>query len=277
MMNLRIKRVSPEIGAEISGVNLSLELNKSQILQIRKALLDFGVLFFRDQVINPDQQMKFGAYFSELLKYPFLKGLNDYPMVVPVLKCPNETINFGGIWHSDTAYLSEPPMATILYAKELPPCGGDTMFASMYAAFDTLSEGMKKLLIKLRAVNSADNQGVADTRANRIRDSGCDIPFVGMNSIHPVVRTHPETGRKSLYINRAHTVCFEGMTKKESAPILNYLFKHQVREEFVCRFRWTEGSIAFWDNRCTQHYPINDYHGFKRLLHRVTLRGCKPV
>ena len=276
-MTIKIKRVSPKIGAEISGVNLSSKLNKSQILIIRKALLDYGVLFFRDQVLSPGQQMEFGTYFAELLKYPFLEGLKEYPFVVPVLKRPNETINFGGIWHSDTAYLPEPPMATILYAKELPPFGGDTLFASMYAAFDTLSDGMKKLLIKLRAVNSADNQGVLETRANRLRDSGRNISSVGMDSIHPVVRTHPETGRKSLYVNRAHTVCFEGMTNKESAPILNYLYKHQIREEFICRFRWTEGSIAFWDNRCTQHYPVNDYQGFKRLLYRVTLKGCKPV
>ena len=275
-MTIKIKLVSPAIGAEISGVNLSLELNKSQIIQIRSALLDYGVLFFRDQVLSPSQQMKFGNYFSELLEYPFLKGLNDCPLVVPVLKRPNEIINFGGIWHSDTAYLAEPPMATILYAKELPPCGGDTMFANMYMAFETLSGGMKNLLMQLKAINSADNQGVADTRANRLRDSGRDISTVGMNSLHPVIRTHPETGRKSLYVNRAHTVRFEGMTEKESSPILNYLYKHQVRDEFVCRFRWTEGAIAFWDNRCTQHYPVNDYQGFKRLLHRVTLKGCEP-
>ena len=168
-------------------------------------------------------------------------------------------------------------MGTILYAKEIPPIGGDTLFANMYEAFDTLSDGMKKMILGLKAINSAANKKVSDTRADRLRESGRDVSEVQTVSSHPVVRTHSETGRKALYVNRAHTVRFEGMTKKESTPILRFLYEHQVRQEFVCRFRWTKGAVAFWDNRCTQHYPINDYHGFSRLLHRVTLKGDKPV
>ncbi len=202
--------------------------------------------------------------------------MNDYPLVVPIMKLEGETRNFGGIWHSDTAYLPEPPMATILYAKELPRVGGDTLFANMYMAYETLSDGMKTMLAPLKALNSAANQAVSDTRKDRIEDSGKDASTLQTEAVHPVVRTHPETGRKALYVNRAHTVRFDGMTEAESAPLLGYLFAHQIREEFTCRFRWSPGAIAFWDNRCTQHYPVNDYAGHKRLLHRITLKGDMP-
>ena len=275
--NIQIKRLSPVIGAEILEVDLSKEMNSDLISKIKRALLDYGVIFFRNQELTPQDQMKFASYFSELIEYPFIEGIDGFPNVVPVLKRSKELSNFGGVWHSDTAYLPEPPMGTILYAKEIPPIGGDTLFANMYEAFDTLSDGMKKMILALKAINSAANKKVSDTRADRLLESGRDVSNVQTVSSHPVVRTHPETGRKALYVNRAHTVRFEGMTKKESAPILSYLYEHQVRQEFVCRFRWTKGAVAFWDNRCTQHYPINDYQGFSRLLHRVTLKGDKPV
>lgn len=196
-------------------------------------------------------------------------------MIVPVLKREHETVNFGGIWHSDTAYLEKPPMGSMLYAVELPPFGGDTLFANMYRAYDTLSDGMKGLLDGLKAVNSADRPAVAATRADRIREAGHDDGRA-TEAVHSVVRTHPETGRKSLYVNIAHTVRFDGMTEEESAPLLAYLFEHQIKPEFTCRFRWSVGALAFWDNRCAQHNPINDYHGHRRLLHRVTLAGDRP-
>ncbi len=175
-----------------------------------------------------------------------------------------------------TSHLPEPPMGTILYAKELPDVGGDTLFANMYMAYETLSDGMKTMLAPLNALNSAANQAASDTRKDRIEDSGKDASTRQTEAVHPVVRTHPETGRKALYVNRAHTVRFDGMTEAESAPLLAYLFAHQIGEEFTCRFRWSPGAIAFWDNRCTQHYPVNDYAGHKRLLHRITLKGDAP-
>ena len=269
--------LSPIIGCEVSGFDLSKPLSANAVKSIRQAFLDYGVVFFRDQDLSPQQQMDFCQVFGEPVEYPFVEGLPGYPCVNPIVKLAHETVNFGGLWHSDTAYMSRPPMGTVLHARKLPPIGGDTLFANMYAAYETLSDGMKEMLSGLKAINSAHNPRVTDTRLNRIEDSGKDIGDEVLESVHPVVRTHPETGRKALFVNLAHTVHFEGMSKPESAGLLDYLFAHQVREEFTCRFRWSKGAVAFWDNRCTQHFPINDYNGFERVLHRVTLKGDIPA
>jgi taurine dioxygenase len=179
------------------------------------------------------------------------------------------------VWHSDTAYLERPPMASMLLARELPPYGGDTLFANMYLAYETLSDGMRRLLDGLTAVNSSQKADASKTREDRVRaDGGERAPELAAE--HPVARTHPETGRKALYVNVGHSVRFGGMTEEESRPLLEYLFAHQVRPEFTCRFVWAPGSIALWDNRCTQHNPINDYHGFRRVMHRITLAGDRP-
>ncbi|MGQ0525486.1 MAG: TauD/TfdA dioxygenase family protein, partial [Betaproteobacteria bacterium] len=189
-------------------------------------------------------------------------------------KLEHERHNFGGVWHSDTTYLERPPMASMLYAVELPPFGGDTLFANQYLAYETLSEGLRKVLATLRGVNSSTKAEVSKTREDRLRAAGVDHKaFIG---IHPVVRTHPETGRKALYVNTGHTSHFDGWSETESRPLLEYLFAHQVRPEFTCRFRWEPGSLAFWDNRCAQHNPVNDYHGHRRIMHRVTLAGEIP-
>lgn len=172
------------------------------------------------------------------------------------------------------SYLEEPPMGTILLAKELPPYGGDTLFANQVAAFDALSDGLKKTLQTLTAVNTSAKADASKTREDRIKDSGHKSET--LISHHPAVRTHPETGKKSLYVNIAHTERFDGWTAEESAPLLRFLHEHQVRPEFTCRFRWEPGSIAFWDNRAALHNPINDYHGFKRSMHRITLAGDRP-
>jgi len=273
---IRVSPVSPAVGAEVSGVDLSEPLPAKTVSRLRQALLAHGVIFCRHQDLSPAQQMALAECFGEVMEYPFVHGLKDYPLVIPILKREGETRNFGGIWHSDTAYLPEPPMGTILHAKELPQTGGDTLFADMYTAYEALSEGMKALLAPLRALNSAANQSVSDTRKDRLEDAGKDVSGVITEAVHPVIRTHPETGRKALYVNKAHTVRFDGMTEAESAPLLAFLFAHQVREEFTCRFQWSPGAVAFWDNRCTQHYPVNDYHGHTRLLHRITLKGDVP-
>ena len=273
---VEIRPLTGAIGAEISGVDISKALTAQTVDEIRQALLAHLVIFLRDQDITPAQQLAFVSRFGEPDIYPFVKGLDDYPQITPVLKRPEETINFGGIWHSDTVYQAEPPMATVLYAKELPPIGGDTLFASQYQAYESLSAPLRAFLEGLTAVNSAAKGSSAQTREDRVVDGGTGLAAEVMQAEHPVVRTHPETGRKALYVNTGHTVRFTGMTEAESTPILEYLFQHQIKPEFCCRFVWRPGSLAFWDNRCAQHYPVNDYHGHTRLLHRITLKGDKP-
>jgi taurine dioxygenase len=267
--------VAGALGAEISGVDLA-RLDDATTAAIRQAWLEHLVIFFRDQDLTPAQFLAFARRFGEPIEYPFVKGLPDHPHIIPVLKLAHETINFGGIWHSDTAYLEQPPMASTLIAREVPPAGGDTEFANMYLAYETLSDGMKRMLEGLSAVNSSASADVSRTREDRIKDSARADAKKEYVAAHPVVRVHPETGRRALYVNVAHTVAFEGMTKEESAPLLQYLFRHQVRPELTCRFRWHPGSIALWDNRCAQHNAINDYPGQQRLMHRITLAGDRP-
>lgn len=274
--NIEIRPVTGGIGAEIGGVDISQELSDGTIAEIRQALLDHLVIFLRDQEITPAQQLAFVSRFGEPDIYPFVKGLEDYPQVTPILKLPDETVNFGGIWHSDTVYQPEPPMATVLYAKELPPTGGDTLFANQYLAYESLSASFREMLDGLTAINSAAKGSAAKTRSDRVADAGTGLEAGVMEAEHPVVRTHPETGRKALFVNTGHTVRFKDMTEAESAPILDLLYRHQIKPEFCCRFVWRPGSMAFWDNRCAQHYPVNDYHGHTRLLHRVTLKGDIP-
>jgi taurine dioxygenase len=208
------------------------------------------------------------------MEYPQLKGLPECPLITPVLKLADEKVNFGGVWHTDTTYLAQPPMASMLYAVELPPYGGDTIFANQYQAYETLSEGLRRTLEGLVGVNTSTKADASKTREDRLRAAGVEMKV--LISEHPAVRTHPETGRKALYVNHGHTAHFKGWTEEESRPLLEYLFAHQVRPEFCCRFRWEPGSVAFWDNRCAQHNAVNDYAGFKRLMHRVTLAGDTP-
>ena len=272
---MEVHPVAGALGAEILGVDLA-KLDDAMVADIRRRWLDHLVIFFRDQDLTPAQFLTFARRFGEPIEYPFVKGLDDHPEIIPVLKLPHETVNFGGIWHSDTAYLDAPPMASMLVAREVPPAGGDTEFANMYLAYETLSEGMKRMLEGLVAVNSSAAADVSRTREDRLKDSARADAKKEYVAAHPVVRVHPETGKKALYVNSAHTVSFEGMTKEESAPLLQYLFRHQVRPDFTCRFRWRPGSIALWDNRCAQHNAINDYQGHRRLMHRITLAGDAP-
>lgn len=273
---LDIRPIAGALGAEIHGIDLSRDLSDDTIAEVRQALLDHLVIFFRDQDISPDRHLAFAKRFGETVEYPLVKGLDGYPEIMTVVKLEHEKVNFGGLWHSDTTYLEQPPLGSILLARELPPFGGDTLFANMYLAYETLSDGMKELLAPLKGVSTSNLKRVSDTRSERMKDAAKVAPQEVLTATHPVVRTHPETGRKALYVNGAHTSRFEGMTEEESAPILAFLFEHQTRPEFTCRFRWAPGSIAFWDNRCTQHNPINDYHGHKRVMHRITIAGDTP-
>jgi len=276
MGQLDIRPIAGALGAEIHGIDLSQELDDETIAEVRQALLDHLVIFFRGQDITPARHLDFARRFGEIVEYPLVKGLEGYPEIMTVVKLEHEKVNFGGLWHSDTTYLEQPPLGSILLARELPPFGGDTLFANMYLAYETLSDGMKALLGPLKGVSTSNLQRVSDTRSERMKDAAKVTPREVLTATHPVVRTHPETNRKALYVNGAHTCRFDGMTEEESAPLLAYLYAHQTRPEFTCRFRWEPGSIAFWDNRCTQHNPINDYHGHKRVMHRITIAGDTP-
>ena len=273
---MEIRPIAGALGAEISGVDLAKDLTDETVAAIRRAWLEHLVLFFRDQPLAPRDFLAFAKRFGEPIEYPFVKGLDDFPEIIPVLKRETEQVNFGGVWHSDTTYLDIPPMASMLVAREVPPAGGDTIFANQYLAYETLSAGMRRMLEPLQAVASSLKADASKTREDRLKDSGRADAKKEYVASHPVVRVHPETGRRALYVNVAHTTHFDGMTPEESAPILRFLFEHQIRLEFTCRFRWTPGAIAFWDNRCAQHNAINDYHGHRRSMHRITLAGDKP-
>jgi taurine dioxygenase len=276
MTQFQVKRLAGALGAEIHGIDLAAGLTESLAAQVRQVFLEHQVIFFRDQALTPEQFLRFAQCMGKPIEYPFVKGLPGYPVIIEVKKLEHERSNFGGIWHSDTTYLAQPPMGSMLLAREVPPYGGDTLFASQYLAYESLSEGMRKLLAPLVAVNSSAKADVSKTREDRIASDGRAEAKKDYESEHPVVRTHPETGRKALYVNVAHTVRFRGMSEEESAPLLQYLHQHQVKPEFTCRFSWQPGSLAFWDNRCVQHNPVNDYHGFRRLMHRITLAGDTP-
>ena len=270
-----VRPIAGALGAEIGRVDITGPLGDEVVVEIRRALLDHLVIFFRNQALTPQQQLAFARRFGEPVEYPQLKGLQECPLITPVIKEAHERVNFGGVWHSDTTYLACPPMASMLYAVEIPPFGGDTLFANQYLAYETLSDGLKEVLARLTGVNTSTKAEVSKTREDRLREAGAELK--ALTGKHPVVRTHPETGRKALYINTGHTARFDGCTEEESAALLDYLFQHQVKPEFTCRFRWERGSLAFWDNRCAQHNPVNDYHGYRRVMHRVTLAGDTPA
>lgn len=274
MKQFQVTPLDAALGAVISGVDASRPLSEMAVAELRQALLKYLVIFFHDQRLTPQQLLAFARLFGEPMAYPQLTGLPGCPLVTPVIKLEHEKTNFGGVWHTDTAYLERPPMASLLYALETPPRGGDTLFANQYLAYENLPAETRKQVDNLIAVNTSTKAEASKTREDRQRDAGDCLKVLVAK--HPAARTHPETGRKSLYVNIGHTTHFEGWSKDDSERLLAVLFDHQTRPEFTCRFEWAPGSIAFWDNRCTLHYPINDYHGHRRVMHRVTLAGDKP-
>jgi taurine dioxygenase len=276
---MQISPLAGALGAEISGVDL-LKLDDKGWDAIRRAFLQYSVLAIREQNLEPGDIMTVGGKFGEPCHYPFVVGMEKFPFIFEVVKEPDEKKNFGGAWHSDTAYLKQPPLATLLYAVETPSHGGDTLFANTTAAYDALSEGLRKVLDPLIGVNSAELKYGGGRSAMhkkiggmKVHDTDSADQYV---SEHPVVRTHPDTGRKALYASRSHTTHFKGMTEEESAPLLNFLYQHQVRPEFTCRVRWAPGTLTVWDNRCTQHNAVNDYHGQRRRMRRLTVGAQTP-
>jgi taurine dioxygenase len=273
---ISVHPISTALGAEIRGVDLSKPLAPAVLTEVRQIWLQHLVIFFRDQTLTPEQYVAATKQFGEANEYPFIEGMKEAPEITQVIKKENEKVNFGGLWHTDTTYLECPPMATMLMAREVPPVGGDTLFANMYTAYDTLSDGLKKMLQGLWAVHHSAKESGARTREEMLKEQARKDTKPAYIAEHPVVRTHPETGRKALYCDGAHVIRFKDMTEEESAPLLEYLFRHATQPEFTCRFRWTAGTVALWDNRCAQHFALNDYHGHRRVMHRVTLKGDKP-
>lgn len=273
--HIEVRPIAGALGAELHGVDLALELDDAVVAEIRQAWLDHLVVFFRGQTITPAQQLALAHRLGEPMEYPQLKGLPGFPLITAVVKLEHEQINFGGMWHSDTTYLEHPPMASMLYAKEIPPYGGDTEFANQYLAYEALSGGLRATLDGLVGVSSSMKAEASKTREDRLKEAGLEQK--SLIAEHPVVRTHPETKRKALYLSDAHTSHFKGWTVKESRPLLDFLFRHQVQPEFTCRLRWSVGALALWDNRCAMHNPINDYQGHRRVMHRITLAGDRPT
>ncbi|WGM37610.1 TauD/TfdA family dioxygenase [Caulobacter sp. NIBR1757] len=273
MTGLTIRKVAGALGAELGGVDLSAPLDAETIAAIRAALNEHQVIFFRDQTLTPDQQITFGKRFGPLNIHPYVTGMTTHPEVMEIIKEPTDKLNFGGGWHSDMSFLETPSIGSILYAVETPQFGGDTLFASQAAAYDALSEGLKATLEGLRAVHSAGKEYSAKGASAQKRASMQVAEAEGLvgEFIHPVVKVHPETGRKALYVNPAFTMRIDGWTRRESRPLLDYLFEHSRQEAFTCRFAWRDGSVAFWDNRQVWHYALNDYPGQRRHMRRVTV------
>ena len=272
-----VKKIAGALGAEISGVDLSQAISNTLVSELRAAFLEHQVIFLRDQNITSENFLTFAKLMGRPIEYPFVKGLQNFPEIIEVKKLEHEKSNFGGIWHSDTTYLECPPMGSMLLAKEIPPYGGDTLFANQYLAWESLSTTMKKCISDLVCISSSSKADVSKTREDRLKSDAKEGMRNEYRAEHPIVRTHPETGRKALYVNTAHTSGIVGMSDEESQALLSFLFQHQIKPEFTCRFVWQVNSLAFWDNRCVQHNPVNDYHGFKRVMHRITLEGDRPV
>jgi taurine dioxygenase len=269
-----VRPAATALGAEIHGVDLN-QLSDDQFAEIRQAYLDYSVIFFRDQVLTPEQHIAFAQRWGEININRFFKPVDGYPMIAQVLKEPDQQKNIGGSWHTDHSYDLAPAMGSVLYAKEVPPVGGDTQFASMYRAYEALSDGMKAMLSQLRAVHSSRHV-FGPGRYERDADMKGRIgnpELAQQDAIHPVVLRHPDSGREALFVNPGFTVRFDGWTEEESKPLLEYLYQHATRPEFICRFEWRENSLAFWDNRATWHYAVNDYPGQRRYMHRITIEG----
>jgi taurine dioxygenase len=276
--HIDVAPIAGALGAEVTGADIATELADEVVADIRQALLDHQVIFFRDQSLSEEALMAFGRRFGDLLLHPNLLKAGPHPEVIHIRKEPTDTRVVGEDWHADTTCLDTPPMGGILYALETPPAGGDTLFASQSLAYEALSDGMRAMLDGMNAVHNdtrvaGPNVGVNKGRSSGVRD---DDEWRPTESVHPVVRTHPETGRKGLFVNISYTRRFEGMTEAESAPLLQFLYDHASRPEFTCRFNWKPGSVTFWDNRCVNHIAVNDYYGHRRDMRRVQVVGDRP-
>lgn len=276
---IEVRPIAGAVGAEIAGVDVSRDLDEATIGEIRRALLDHGVIFFRDQDLDAERHKAFARRFGPIFIHPNFRGSGADPEIVEIRREANDVSVVGEEWHSDTTMMEAPPMGAILYGVEVPPYGGDTVFASQVLAYDTLSDTMKRVIADLKAVHSdrrvaGPRPGHNARRSTKVRE---DSDWQETVSVHPIVRTHPETGRKMLFVNHSYTVGIEGMSEEEGRGLLGFLLEHGHRPDFTCRFRWERGSIAFWDNRSTKHIALNDTRGFRRVMRRVQIAGDRPV
>ncbi len=277
-MSIEVRPLTPQIGAEVFGVDITKPMGNADFDAVQQAFLDHLIIVFRDQPLNDDQLMTLGRQFGPLLVHPFLQNDGPNPEVIHIKREPADQAIVGAEWHSDTTSIEAPPLAGVLHCIETPRAGGDTLFASQYRAYEALSDGMKEMLDGMVAVHNdtrvaGPQSGVNGSRANRVRE---DADWTPGSAEHPVIRTHPETGKKALFVNISYTRYFKGMTEEESAPLLNYLFRHAVRPEFTCRVGWRPGSTVIWDNRCVKHLAINDCGPHRREMHRVQVAGDRP-
>ena len=273
-MALEAVPLSGAIGAEIKGVDLAT-LDDATFEDVHRALLDHGVICFRGQTLTPDRQLAFAARWGEIHLHPYLDGLPDRSEIIEIVKEAGERNRFGDHWHTDQIFTPAPAMATMLYAKEVPPVGGDTLFASLSHAYDSLSDGMKALACRLRTYNLYDKQA---TRSRLMSAKIPDQEKPADPAIHPLVRLHPETGRRGLYLTETQTTRrFDGMTEEESRPLIEYFLRQTTRPEFTCRIKWEVGTLAIWDNRCLMHLALDDYPDYRRVMHRITIKGEPTV
>ena len=270
---MKITAFSEGCGAVVTDLQLA-NLTNDALVELRGVFAEYGLLFFRNQDLTPDQHLEFSERFGRIVINKFFKPTTEFPQIAEVRKEKNQQTNIGGGWHTDHSYDAIPAMGSILVARTLPKTGGDTQFANLAAAYDALPEDLKKRIENLRAVHS-NTHLYGENGLYRLTDLSEQLG--GMDRVgdatHPVVIIHPESGRKVLYVNPGHTIQFEGWDFTTSRALLDELYKHVVQPQFTCSFNWLPGSVTFWDNRCTWHQANNDYQGQARLMHRITLAG----
>ncbi|MFT4650315.1 MAG: taurine dioxygenase [Flavobacteriales bacterium] len=274
---ITVTPISRFVGADIGYVDIAAGISDEQFLEIRRAFVAHGVIFIRDQNLTPDQHIEFAKRWGEINVNRFFQAVDTHPIIAEVRKEANQKKNIGSTWHTDHSYDQIPAMGSILYAREVPKIGGDTLFSSMYAAYDYLSDGMKDTLLRMRAEHSSRHvfgeSAYVDMDMDDVGDRFSNTADATQDATHPVIIKHPLSGRSALYVNGDFTVKFKGWSQPESQPLLDYLYQHASQNEFTCRFKWQKGSIAIWDNRATHHCALNDYHGEHRLMHRITIDG----
>ena len=278
--SIHVHPITGALGAEVSGVQIGDNLSNAEFDQIYQAFNDYGAVFFRDQELTHESQIAFARRFGELEVHPIVNGMEQHPEMIKVLKPAGESASFGTGCHSDNSFFEEPSLGSTLYGAIIPPHGGDTLFANQYLAYEALSDGMKEMLDGMIAVHSA-GPAYTSKSAQEKYEGKTAITYKWSDSVHdevehPVVRTHPDTGRKALYVNQMFTIRFKNMTEAESRPLLEFLCDHATKPEFCCRFRWQPKTVALWDNRCVQHYAVDDYKEYERLMYRVTINGDRP-
>ena len=272
-----VKLLSGALGAEINGIDLK-DTSIENFKKINKLLLEHKVIFFRNQNITAGEQLALGKHFGPLEKHVYVKGREDYPEIVRIIKKPHEKNQWGENWHSDVSYNVKPTKAVILRSIKIPPVGGDTMFANMELAWETLDNNIKEKIKDKKAVHSSLGGAFFTDEYEGMESNGNHKEYTNE---HPIVRTHPETGKKILFVNWTYTKKIIGLEKKESDEILEKIFEHQARLDLTCRFRWTENAVAIWDNRSVQHYAISDFFpgrglGYERIMDRIAIEGDRP-